>query len=373
MPRKSKLIRWERDDGKFRVVVYARNDRPTFRIDSGFKGDPVHIDAAKCEPEAVAVAEGIWQAYQRGAIDVPEEAPATVDVLIEKLCENPEHSKKTRRAYKAVWSLFAQQLGKRHPSRIYPLDVRTFLEGREAVTHNTYLRTLRATLNVAVTKGWIVENPTAGMKFRKESPKLQWLSREEQDTFLLYCTPSHRIRAAFVCETGLRAGELAAARWDWIHGEVGLKGIRVGPDARGAGFTTKRGRVRAVPLSKRALELLDEAKAMWPGHTGSDFIFSTAGLSSLTNLAAETREAVERARKAGNTIGTTDFHGLRRSCGAWWLQTGASIYEVSQLLGNDPAVCAKHYAGVTEKHLAGVVARSEPTGRPAVRRRAYRG
>lgn len=57
---------------------------------------------------------------------------------------------------------------------------------------------------------------------------------------------------------------------------------------------------RAVPLSSRAIEALDQARVRWGA---SGFIFSADRLSSLGNLAADTREAVARA---GCTV--TDFH-----------------------------------------------------------------
>lgn len=359
MPPRSKLKRWERDDGKFRVVVFARSDSPTFRVESGRTGSRLASVAAADLDEAVALAEAIWLGYQRGAVDVGDAPPDTLEELAKRLCSDPRHRPKTQRSYAGVWRLFRGHLGdKRAPSRIYPLDVRSFLERHEGATFNTYLRTLRATLRVAVEKGWLAEDPTAGLKFKKELVSRKWLAPEEHDTFLLYCTEAHRIRAGFVLETGLREGELAAARWDWIHGQVGMRAIRIAEDPRSA-FVPKWGKPRAVPLSSRAMELLEEAKKKWPGHEPHDFIFSASGLSSLTNLAAETREACERAKCHRVT-----FHGLRHSFAVRLLERGVSLYHVSQMLGHrDYTTTARRYAGVTDTHLVAVMASLETPGR----------
>ena len=51
------------------------------------------------------------------------------------------------------------------------------------------------------------------------------------------------------------------------------------------------------------------------------------------------------------------FHGLRSSAGVRWLEQGVSLDNVSQLLRHrDYSTTAKHYAGVTERHLAEVIA-----------------
>lgn len=350
MPRVSSRIRWDQSDGKYRVAVFARADHASFRVESGFRGYRPLSQTAHIESEAIDLAKGIWLAYQRGEIEAQEVAPETLDEFLTLLCERPEHTTKTRRSYRAVWDLLVAQLGDgRHPTRIYPLDVRTFLARVSGATRDTYLRTLRAGFRHAIAEGWIKEDPTAGLKAEHKHVMGPWLPSEEWPAFLAACTAAHRIRAAFVLETGLRAGELAAARWDWLHGQVGMRAIRIAEDSRSS-FVPKWGVARAVPLSHSALATLELAEARWGG-TG--YIFSKDGLSSLTNFAAETREAVARANCT-----PTDFHGLRRSAGAMWLENGASLYEVSRLLGHqDPKITAKWYAGMSDRHLAETIGR----------------
>jgi len=353
MPRRSTRIRWEQTDGHYRVAVFARNDRAAFLVESGFRGHQPRAQSALDEPEAVSIAQAIWTAYQSGAIEAPVIAPETLDELIDLLAEQPEHSPKTRKGYRQTWTQFAGFVGKRHPKKLYPLDVRGFLAQYAGATRDRYLRELRAGFNWAIAQGFVNENPCLGLKEEHKHEMGPWLPHTEWDNYLHYCTPAHRIRSEFVPETGLRAGEIAAARWDWIHGQVGMRALHIAADER-SHFVPKWGMARAVPLSKSALAVLEDAKKRWPDDRGgAGFIFSADGLSALGNLAAETAEAVARA-----SCTPTDFHGLRRSAGAMWLEHGASLFEVSRLLGHqDLKTTAKWYAGVSDRHLGEIIDR----------------
>ena len=62
-------------------------------------------------------------------------------------------------------------------------------------------------------------------------------------------------------------------------------------------------------------------------------------------------ETVEACKKA--KVRQVDFHGLRRSCGARWLEAGVALFYVSRLLGHaDVSTTAKHYAGLADSTLA---------------------
>lgn len=55
-----------------------------------------------------------------------------------------------------------------------------------------------------------------------------------------------------------------------------------------------------------------------------------------------------------------DFHGLRRSCGARWIECGMPLLHVSRLLGHaDVSTTAKHYAGIADGTLAAEIERVE--------------
>lgn len=356
MPRKSTRIHWERDDATFRVAVFDRENegRSSFRVESGYRGARPVAKAAGDLLEAIALGSQIWEAYQSGAIETPPNAPETLDELIELVSERAK-SPKTRKGYRQTWTQFARALGEaRHPARIYPLDVKGYLDGYKGATRDRYLRELRAGFRWALAQGYVVEDPTAGLKQGGRSALGPWLVESDWPAYLAACSPSHQIRSGFVLETGLRLGELAAARLDWVYGKPGARFIRIAPDPR-SGFVPKWGRSRAVPLTAQAERLYERALEMWGAEKGSDFIFSDAGMSpkSLGNLAASTRRAVAKSGVARVT-----FHGLRRSAGAMWLSHGMSLLEVSRLLGHQTIKTTEQwYAGVSDRHLADVIGR----------------
>ncbi len=106
---------------------------------------------------------------------------------------------------------------------------------------------------------------------------------------------------------------------------------------------------RAIPLDKRALEILEECRAKW-GNTG--LVFGKDDVSQ-GNLR---RDNVRACVKAG--LPAVDFHGLRRSCGARWLEVGIPILHVSRMLGHrDISTTAKHYAGVADSTLQAEMAK----------------
>ena len=114
----------------------------------------------------------------------------------------------------------------------------------------------------------------------------------------------------------------------------------------------KRARAhQKTPLASPATWLA-EAKKKWPD---SQYIFSAGG-EGQGNLCGRN---VAACGKAGITP-HVDFHGLRRSAGARWLELGASILEVSRLLGHqDVSTTARHYAGIADATLARVMDRSD--------------
>ena len=283
--------------------------------------------------------------------------PDTVSALADRIAERDDLSVATKRSYKSVWSLLVRQVGARRPAdKVYPSDVRRFLETREPETRDSYLRTLRAGFRRALKENWIGADPTEGMSFVATHVMGPWLPYSEWSAFLSACAEAHEIRAGFVLETGLRAGELAAARKSWLYGDIGRRVIKVVHDPVTA-FVPKWGTERSIPLTDKAEHWLSRAAKKW-GPDG--FLFSRAGLSSLSNLARETRNACNDSRCT-----PTDFHGLRRSAGAHWLECGVTLFEVSRLLGHrDITTTQRWYAALADSALVSAIAHVEKARGP---------
>lgn len=351
MSRPAKNVCWRQSDGRFSITVAARSDRPGYRVRSGFRGGVLDTRSTVSEAEAKAIAEGVWTAYQLGAIEAPEQAPETLGQLAERIELRDDLTTKTKASYRRVWSLLVRAVGaSRALRRVYRLDLEAWLTHYSGQTRATYLRTVRAGFSWARKKGWISADPTEGIEAQVKQELGAWLPYSKWKALLDACTIGHQIRVGFCLETGLRAGEIMAARWSWIREGVGRSTIVIAHDPV-TSFSPKWGRPRSVPLSAKALVWLDNARRHW----GADgFIFSTDGLAS-PQFARDTAKACE---KAG--VGPITFHGLRRSTGAHWLDCGVSLVEVSRLLGHASVTTTERwYAGVGESTLVRAIAQVE--------------
>lgn len=356
-PRGSSNVRERFADAHFSVTVYERTSRPGFRVVARRVGGDQTERIGTTLDEALTIADGIWRSYQRGELGDVEPAPATLSELVQRLGPSGSAAR--------VWSLFQRHVGERGVRRVWRLDVVGFLDATEdgryrhqgrataeeqptsSATCLSYLRTLRAGFRFAQRKGWIDDDPTEEVTVEHEHELGAWMPRAEWEPYLTACAPAHAIRSGIALETGMREGEIAAARPHWLRGEVGRPGIFIGPDGT---WSPKWGSSRFVPLTAEAQVWVARARAMWPG---SRYLFAgDDGLSALGNFARETRKAV---LESGVTRVT--FHGLRRSCGAHLLDLGLSLLEVSRILGHRTLLTTERwYAGVGDSTLVQAIA-----------------
>lgn len=363
---------WGQSDGKFSVLAWSevrrergRAERTRFRVRYGFVGGDESRQSASGEAEAVAVAEGIWRAYIDGMFGALAVVPTTIGELIHQFLDRGGLSPATLDTYEKTLRRFVCYIGgeERPLSHIGRGAVQAWFDGMSCNprSKSSYRTTLRALFRWAVAEGVITMDPTAKLKLPKVEHTIRpWLQHFEWEPFLSRCSPYHKIRAEFVLHTGLRASELTTAKWSWLHGTVGRPAITVP--------ASKSARARAIPLDRRAQELLEIARETWPN---SEYIFFASKTVTTGNMRRDTVKACQRA-----DVTVTDFHGLRRSCGARWLELGASLLEVSRLLGHaSVSTTAKHYAGIADRTLAGVMDRvdaaadDQPVVRLPVRRR----
>lgn len=339
---------FKKSDGKFAVRAYSETNRhgnPQFRVRYGYRGNPAGTDTAKTEQEAVTTAKTQWKAHLDGLLDSPAADPLTIQELLAEFVNRPKLAAATVRTYTQACGVFVAFVGAdRDLQGIGRAAIEKWLGQLTCndVSKASYLRNLSALFKWARREKYIREDPTADVRVvqaRAGHAIRPWMQSFEWPAFLAACGPTHRIRAEFVLHTGLRAGELIDVQWSWLHGKVGKTALTVPAH--------KSARSRAIPLDDRALEILDEAKAKW-GDSG--YIFGK-DQPSKGNLR---RDNVRACMKAGVTV--CDFHGLRRSCGAWWLEVGYSMITVSRMLGHaDISTTARHYVGLSDATLAAEV------------------
>jgi integrase len=173
----------------------------------------------------------------------------------------------------------------------------------QSVSNTSVLRewaTLAAVCNIAVREWrWLSENPMRGVRRPKANPPRQRLiTPDEIEAILIACGSNYENKQArvglafeFAIETGMRAGELCKFWWGCVH----EKHVHLPKEI------TKTRMPRDVPLSPRAIALLDQIK----GVTGDNQDACCFGLTSPI-LDALFRKAKERAGVGGFT-----FHDSR--------------------------------------------------------------
>jgi integrase len=141
----------------------------------------------------------------------------------------------------------------------------------------------------------------------------------------------------FVCQTGLRRGEVCALRWDWIDGEY-LR-LPCGPL-----FRTKSGRDERVFLTAAArTELTKLSRA-------TDRVFAAPNPERVSARFRHWRRA------AGLPRGS--FHSLRHTCAAWMAMSGASAYVIKEHLRHSSITVTERYMHLAPSEHARLVERA---------------
>jgi len=177
----------------------------------------------------------------------------------------------------------------------------------------------------------------------KEKRQAIAFSDEEQKKFIA-CCQSHTVfedMFVFAFYTGLRLGELQALSWSDINNDSTItvsKSLAVVNDYDNSDKKNKliintpktSNSKRIVPLSRKALEIIEERKNQNDGV--SPFVFCSSNGTPLS------KRSVYRAFKAilnkAGIDSPVTIHSLRHSFAARLLEKGADIKTTSELLGH---------------------------------------
>lgn len=346
---------WKQSDGTFTVAVYDRGGgRAGFLVRARFAANPGTSESHAHKEDAIKAAERVWAEYASGKLDQPAVSPETWKEAVERFTKKEGLRPKTKESYERALGLFTAHIGPdRRAGSLTKRDVESWLHGMTCspISKQTYLRTLRAAVRWVVALGWLKTDVTAGVTIGETIVQRvrPWLDYSEWDAFLEVLDAEQKVRFGFVLETGLRREELLQARNGWIHNILGRPAIRIAADAK-SGFVPKWGQSRAIPLSGKAQEYLDEARSIW---NGDDLIFQHDDRPLRDPpWARDIGRACKRAK-----VTKTDLHGLRRSAGARWIHDGMQLHLVSRLLGHqDISTTMRWYGGIADGTLAAAIA-----------------
>jgi integrase len=212
---------------------------------------------------------------------------------------------------------------------------------------------LSGMLSLAVDNGWLEASPMAKLTRPDAPPRERYLQPGEVAAFIQAVEGlQHDLGRHYILmliHTGQRKGAVARMRWDEIDGAVWKI-----PAA-----SAKQKRQQTVPLTARALEILEQRRGCHP-------VYVFPSPKNPDKPYVDSRDAWVRVVEASG-LSNIRMHDLRRSLGAWLISGGESLKVVQVALGHsDVGTTSRHYSPIevsqvreamsraTERMLSGV-------------------
>ena len=248
------------------------------------------------------------------------------------------HTAKTVKAYNQSLSFLGKYFGEILISDITNRQMIKYFENRikESSIYQARkdLICFSSCFNYAVKQKYFLENPCKGIK-RFKIPEKQPLFFSEIDFELLVRVidnPDIKDLVNFAVNTGLRQMELLTLTWNQIN----FKDKFLLLDNQQ--HITKSKKVRSIPLNIKALQIMNERQIS----KTNDLIFTFNSKSLTPDYIS--RKFKYYVIKAGLNPKLT-LHSLRSTFASWLIQKGASITNISKLLGHSSVrVTEAHYA-----------------------------
>ncbi|OYX27599.1 MAG: integrase, partial [Hydrogenophilales bacterium 32-62-9] len=290
--------------------------------------------------------------YDRG--DNPHEetkARKAELTLIEFWDEYEKYAKPRKRSFprdEQLWRIrLKPKFGHLRLSQISRHAVQSFhtsikAEGLSGASADHHVKLLRRMLNLAVEWNLLKDSPLTGYKLFDDPNMVEHYLDEEQLQRLVTVlkTDTNRqvcLLCLFALSTGCRLGEAMSCQWQFLDRENRVWRI---PAAN-----SKSRRLRSVPLSDAALEVLGEI-----GTEGKyEYVF--ANLETGTRYTHITHTWHRLRAKA--ELPWLRFHDLRHSFASLLVNAGRSLYEVQQVLGHADSRVTQRYAHLSSKTLQG--------------------
>lgn len=203
-----------------------------------------------------------------------------------------------------------------HPDALESLRKSALAEGWQHSTVDRVMRTVRAVLRKCVAWRYLDYAPSVPMYGESESEP-RWLTPEEFKALVAELPPHLKLAARFAVLTLLRMREQSRLTWD----RVDLKAQRAWiPRAQ-----MKGQRTHAIDLSKDAVQVLKEARALNPA---GERVFQYEGSPIDDFHTAAFKKAAERAK-----LLPLRWHDLRHTGASWAVQQGVTLPELMVLGG----------------------------------------
>lgn len=216
---------------------------------------------------------------------------------------------------------------------------------RRNATVVRYLAALSHAFSVAIKDwAWIDSNPLLKVSKPKEPRgKVRFLSDDERLRLVEECRKSESsdLYCAMVValSTGGRRMEILGLRWPQV--DFTRRSITL--------LQTKNGEIRSLPMVSHAFDLMLQRSKV--RRIDTDLVFPAHGSST---KAIDLRTPFDTALKRA---GVVDFrwHDLRHTAASYLAMNGASLAEISEVLGHKTLQMVKRYAHLSQAHTSRVV------------------
>ena len=213
-------------------------------------------------------------------------------------------------------------------------------------TINRYAASIGALLTWCIRKRltpkkW--DHPCRGLERRSENNEvIRFLSPQERAAFLAACKASQwallYLLILLGITTGARRGELLRLRWSDINFERSEASVGV----------TKNGDRKTLPLVPAVMAELKRHQ----GHRESLIFASQRNPSQAFNFVPRWSQACKAAKLRGFR-----FHDLRHTCASYLAQDGATLLEISDVLGQRQVSVTQRYSHLTVGHKTNLINR----------------
>ena len=281
-----------------------------------------------------------------------KESPRLLDFVRERYVPYVSSRKRSWQMDVGMFDLhIGPSLGGSRMNRITPADVRAFMQsmadqGYSPATCNRMLVLLKHIFNCAIRFEVLPAhgNPCKGVEMFPITLHERYLQPQEVTALFEELERNANTMVGQVVRllllTGARKREVLDARWEDV--DWGQKSWRIPK--------TKSGKIRHVPLSSGALQLLEHLHALnqeEPADLRSSHVFC----NPRTGLPfASFFYSWDTARKQAG-LPELRVHDLRHSFASFLVNAGRSLYEVQELLGHADIRTTSRYAHLSRERL----------------------
>ncbi len=193
--------------------------------------------------------------------------------------------------------------------------------------------------------GWLEASPISKVRKPKEPRgQTRFLSDDERDALLEVCRSSDNPYiypvVVLALSTGARKGEILGLTWKDVDFDRSVITLH----------ETKNGERRVLPLASHALEVMEQR--FQDRRRDSHFVFPSRNGKKPFDIQRAWKASLKNAE-----LHDFRFHDLRHSAASYLAMNGASLAEISEILGHKTLAMVKRYAHLSEAHTAGVVTR----------------